>query len=101
MPRRGTFAERRIRLAGVLDGSRAMEVAHRLRDQGDAALTLDFSAVQGFDAFGIDVLLRELSAPRRGTARVRCCGVPPCLAELMRQAGIPVVPSPRHPRWEP
>jgi hypothetical protein len=32
---------------------------------------------------------------------VRCCGLPPCVADQVREIGIGVGPAPRHPRWAP
>ncbi|MFQ5828941.1 MAG: STAS domain-containing protein [Candidatus Methylomirabilia bacterium] len=90
------FSEGRIRLCGILDGSLAMEVVNRLRDQGNREIVLDFSEVEGFEAFGVEVLLRQLRDPGRPGSRVRCCGLPPCLAERVREAGIAVALSPRH-----
>ncbi|MFQ5945574.1 MAG: STAS domain-containing protein [Anaerolineae bacterium] len=101
MPQRIVSTEGRIRLSGILDGSRAMEVVNRLRGQRDEEILLDFSEVEGFEAFGVEVLVRELGGPRQADTRVRCCGVPPCLAERIHEAGIAVAPVPRHPRWAP
>lgn len=92
-------SEDRIRLTGSFDGSRAMEVAAEVRLRPDRRVLLDFSDVGGFEPFGIDVLLREL--PTRPEARVRYCGVPPCLADAMRERGIVVIPPGKAPRWAP
>lgn len=91
----------RIILSGVLDGSRAMEIAHLLRSQGVAPTAVDFTDVERFEPFGVDVLLRELAAFRHAEAGVRCCGLPPCVAEQMGEIGIAVDPATRHPRWAP
>ena len=88
----------RVRLSGILDGSSAMALARRLGGVGDETL-IDFSGVEGFEAFGVEVLLRELRQARRHHTRVCCLGVPPCLAARLEETGIPVVPSTRPPRW--
>ena len=76
-----------------------MELVCLLRGQRAAATLVDFTEVQRFELFGIDVLLRELSAFRDAGAWVGCCGLPPCVAAQMDELGIAVGPTPRHPRW--
>lgn len=93
-------SEEEIRPTGTFDGSRAMEVAVLVRDRPDRRLLLDFSDVRGFEPFGVEVLLRELPRPAQD-ARIRCSGVPPCLADAMRELGIVVAPTEKAPRWAP
>lgn len=87
-----------VRLSGILDGSSAMELAHRLREAREETF-VDFSGVEGFEAFGVEVLLQELGRARRDHSRLACLGVPPCLAARLQEAGVAVVPSPRPSRW--
>ncbi len=96
-----TQGEIRLCLSGRLDGSRAMELTNSLRGQLTEEVLLDLSQAEGFEPFGVDVLLRELAGRRGAGPRVRCAGVPPCVAERMGEAGIAVEPSSRHPRWAP
>ncbi len=91
----------RIHLSGVFDGSRAMQLADYLRREPAAEIVVDFSDVKRFEAFGVDVLLRELAGLRGAGATVRCCGLPPCVAERVDAIGIAVSSSLRHPRWAP
>jgi len=91
----------RIHLSGVFDGSRAMELANWLRRERAAEISVDFSDVDRFEAFGVDVLFRELAGLRGAGATVRCSGIPPCVTEGLDALGIAVMPSPRHPRWAP
>lgn len=93
--------ELRIRLAGVLDGSRAMELLHVL-DRGAAGeVVLDFSGIRRFEPFGVEILVRGLGALYRGGARIRCFGSPPSLAERLREVGIVVAGFLGRPRWVP
>jgi len=91
----------RIHLAGVFDGSRAMQLADYLRREPAAEIVVDFSDVERFEAFGVDVLLRELAGRRAAGATVRCCGIPPCVTERLDEIGIAVSSSLHDPRWAP
>jgi anti-anti-sigma regulatory factor len=91
----------RIHLSGVFDGSRAMELMNYLRREHVAEIVVDFSGVERFEAFGVEVLLRELAGLRAGDTAVRCSGLPPCVADRMEEVGIAVSSSLRHPRWAP
>jgi len=91
----------RIHLSGVFDGSRAMELANWLRHEGAAEISVDFSDVDRFEAFGVEVLSRELAGLHGAGAKVRCCGIPPCVTDRLDALGIAALPSPRHPRWAP
>jgi len=90
-----------IRPSGILDGSRAMEIARLLHDQCGGEVVLDFSAVEGFEPFGVEVLALQLAGAGRRGGRISCRGLPPCVAERMREIGVAVAPAPRHPRWAP
>jgi len=91
----------RIHLSGVFDGSRAMELANWLRRERATEISVDFSDVDRFEAFGVEVLFRELAGLTGAGATVRCRGIPPCVSERLDALGIAVTPSPRHPRWAP
>ncbi|MBI2161340.1 MAG: STAS domain-containing protein [Candidatus Rokubacteria bacterium] len=91
----------RIHLSGVFDGSRAMQLADYLRREPAAEIVVDFSDVERFEAFGVDVLLRELAARRGAGATVRCCSIPPCVTERLEEIGIAVSSSLHDPRWAP
>lgn len=91
----------RIHLSGVFDGSRAMQLADYLRREPAAEIVVDFSDVERFEAFGVDVLLRELAGLRGAGATVRCCGIPPCVTERLDEIGVAVSSSLRHPHWAP
>lgn len=91
----------RIHLTGVFDGSRAMQLVACLRREPAAQIVVDFSGVKRFEAFGVDVLVRELAGLGSASASVRCCGTPPCVTERLHEIGIAVSSSPRHPRWAP
>ena len=91
----------RIHLSGVFDGSRAMELANWLRRERAAEISVDFSDVDSFEPFGVDVLLKELASLSAPGATVRCCGVPPCVTDRLDEIGIAVSSSVRHPRWAP
>ncbi|OGL09485.1 MAG: hypothetical protein A3I14_17690 [Candidatus Rokubacteria bacterium RIFCSPLOWO2_02_FULL_73_56] len=91
----------RIHLSGVFDGSRAMQLVNYLRREQAAEVVVDFSDVEGFESFGVDVLLRELATLERARVTVRCCGVPPCVTEHLDEVGVAVSSSVRHPRWAP
>ena len=91
----------RIHLSGVFDGSRAMQLAAYLRREPAAEIVVDFSDVERFEAFGVDVLLRELTGLGRAGAAVRCCGVPPCVTERLDEIRIAVSSPLRDPRWAP
>lgn len=96
MPKCSSSSRVRIRLSGVLDGSRAMEIAHLLRGQRGGEVVLDFSAVEAFEPFGVEVLARQLEGAGRRGDQIRCRGLPPCVAERMREIGVAVTPSPWH-----
>ncbi len=96
-----SWCHARIHLCGVFDGSRAMELAHWLRRAHAAEIVVDFSDVEGFEPFGVDVLLRELATLSAPGATVRFCGVPPCVTERLDEIGVAVSSSVRHPRWAP
>ena len=92
----------RIHPTGVFDGSRAMQIVNILRRQHAAEIIVDFSDVEGFEPFGVDVLLRELAARSApGATTVRFCGVPPCVTDRLDEIGVAVSSSVRHPRWAP
>ncbi|MFQ5830088.1 MAG: STAS domain-containing protein [Candidatus Methylomirabilia bacterium] len=76
-----------------------MELVNHLRDHANGEIVLEFSEVEAFEAFGVEVLLRHLGGAGRADTRVRCCGLPPSLAQRMQEAGVAVAPSARHPRW--
>ncbi|OGL01642.1 MAG: hypothetical protein A3D33_11920 [Candidatus Rokubacteria bacterium RIFCSPHIGHO2_02_FULL_73_26] len=85
----------------MFDGSRAMQLVNYLRREQAAEVVVDFSDVEGFESFGVDVLLRELATLERARVTVRCCGVPPCVTEHLDEVGVAVSSSVRHPRWAP
>jgi anti-anti-sigma regulatory factor len=91
----------RIHLSGVFDGSRAMQLVECLRREHAAEIVVDFSDVERFEAFGVDVLIRELAGLRGAGATLRCCGAPPCVTERLDEIGIAASSAPRHPRWAP
>ncbi|MBI4269794.1 MAG: STAS domain-containing protein [Candidatus Rokubacteria bacterium] len=91
----------RIHPTGVFDGSRAMQIINILRRQHAAEVVVDFSDVEGFEPFGVDVLLRELASRSAPGATIRCCGVPPCVTDCLDEIGVAVSSSVRHPRWAP
>lgn len=91
----------RVHLSGVFDGSRAMQLADHLRREPAVEIVVDFSDVERFEAFGVDVLLRELGELTRGGPAVRCCGIPPCVGERLDEIGVAVSSSLRDPRWAP
>src|SRR3989304_922179 len=66
-----------------------------------AEIVVGFSDVERFEAFGVDVLLRELTGLGRAGAAVRCCGVPPCVTERLDEIRIAVSSPLRDPRWAP
>jgi anti-anti-sigma regulatory factor len=79
-----------ILVAGVLDGSSAMELTNRLRDERRADIALDFSGISRIEAFGIEVLVRELARLRAAGARIHCRGLPPRAAARFDEEGIVV-----------
>jgi len=91
----------RVRVSGVLDGSRAMQLVGGLDRFVTGAVIVDFSGVVQFEAFGVDLLVKELGRPRAGGARIRCTGLPPCVAERLKEQEIEIVESLRSPRWAP
>jgi len=91
----------RIHLSGVFDGSRAMQLVNWLRHEPAGEIVVDFSDVERFEAFGVDVLLRELAGLRCDSTTVRCCGIPPCVTERLDELGVAVSSSLRHPHWAP
>lgn len=91
----------RIHVSGLFDGSRAMHLANWLRREHAAEIVVDFSDIEGFEAFGVEVLLREMAWLRRAGITVCCCGVPPCVADRLDEVGVGVSASSRHPRWAP
>jgi anti-anti-sigma regulatory factor len=91
----------RIHLSGVFDGSRAMQLVECLRREHAAEIVVDFSDVERFEAFGVDVLIRELAGLRGARTSVRCCGAPPWVTERLDEIGVAVSSSLRHPRWAP
>ena len=91
----------RIHLSGVFDASRAMELANWLRRERATEISVDFSDVDRFEAFGVGVLVRQLAGLHGAGAKVRCCGIPPCVTDRLDALGIAALPSPRHPRWAP
>jgi len=91
----------RIHLSGVFDGSRAMQLLEYLRRAPAAEIVVDFSDVERFEAFGLDVLVIELAGLREAGATPCCCGVPPCLTERLGEIGIAVLSSLHDPRWAP
>ncbi len=93
--------ELRIRLGGVLDGSRAMELLHVLDRGATGEVVLDFSGIRQFEPFGVEVLVRGLGALHRGGARIQCFGLPPCVAERLREQEIVVAGFLGRPRWVP
>jgi anti-anti-sigma regulatory factor len=78
-----------------------MELANWLRREPAAEISVDFSDVERFEAFGVEVLFRELVGLKGAGATVRYRGIPPCVSERLDALGIAVMPSPRHPRWAP
>jgi len=98
LPRPGSA---RIHPTGVFDGSSAMQILDILRRQRAADVVVDFSDVDGFEPFGVDVLLGGL-APRGAPGTTVCfCGVPPCVTDRLDEIGVAVSSSVRHPRWAP
>lgn len=93
--------ELRIRVGGVLDGSRAMELLTLLDRCGTGEVVLDFSGFREFEPFGVEVLVRGLGALHTGRARIRCLGLPPCVAERLREQEIAVIGFLGRPRWAP
>lgn len=95
------LTESEVRLSGIFDGSRAMEVVNHLRCQPAAGVILDFSDVESFEDFGVEVLVRHLAEPGGAQGRVRCRGLPPCVAARLEEAGVARAPTARRPRWAP
>ena len=92
----------RVRVSGVLDGSRAMQLLSGLDRFRTGAVIVDFSGVRRFEAFGVDLLVKGLGRrPRAGGTRIRCTGLPPCVAERLREQEIEIVESLRPPQWAP
>lgn len=93
--------ELRVRLGGVFDGSRAMELLTLLDRCGTGEVVLDFSGIRLFEPFGVEVLLKRLSGRDMGRASIRCFGLPPCVAERLREREIVVAGFSGRPRWAP
>lgn len=93
--------ELRIRVGGVLDGSRAMELLTLLDRCGTGEVVLDFSGIREFEPFEVEVLVRGLGALHTGRARIRCLGLPPGVAERLREQEIAVAGFLGRPRWAP
>jgi anti-anti-sigma regulatory factor len=91
----------RVRVTGVLDGARAMEVLSQLARLGTQDAVIDFSGIRQFESFGVEVLVRGLAGLGNHGARVRCAGLPPCVAERLRAEGVIVAESLGRPRWAP
>jgi len=90
-----------VGVSGVLDGSQAMQLVNGLDRFRTVAVIVDFTGVRQFEAFGVDLLVKMLGRPRPGGAGIRCTGLPPCVAERLREQEIEIVESPRPPRWAP
>ena len=82
-------AERRIRLEGVFDGSRASELLNELERRGSEEIVVDFSGIRRFEPFGIEVFVKGWSGPHGKGARIWWLGRPPGLAECLREEEIP------------
>ena len=93
--------ELRVRLGGVLDGSRAMELLQVLDRWATGEVILDFFGIRCFEPFGAEVLIRGLGGLRQGGARIRCSGLPPCVAERLKEQEIEVAGFRGRPRWAP
>ena len=91
----------RIHLSGVFDGSRAMQLVNWLHREHAGEVVVDFSDVERFEPFGVEVLLRELAGLRGAATTVRCCGIPPCVTERLDEIGVVVSSSLRRLRWAP
>jgi len=91
----------RVRLGGVLDGSRAMELLNVLDRCGTGEVILDFSGIRHFEPFGVEILVRGLGGLGPGGARIQCSGLPPCVAERLREQAIEVAGFLGRPRWAP
>lgn len=91
----------RVRVSGVLDCSRAMQLLNGLDRFRTGAVIVDLSGVRRFEAFGVDLLVKGLGRPRAGGVRIRCTGLPPRMAERLRERAIEIAESPRPPRWAP
>lgn len=90
-----------VRLGGVFDGSRAMELLHVLDRCGTGGVIVDFSGIRRFEPFGVEVLVRGLGALHTGGARIQCLGLPPCVADRLREQEIVVAEFSGRPRWAP
>jgi anti-anti-sigma regulatory factor len=97
----GCHMEVRVRPSGVLDGARAMELLNELARFRAWDVLVDFSGVRQFEPFGADVLVEGLRGLHKGGTRLRCLGLPPCLAERVREEEIVVGEASGHPRWAP
>lgn len=93
--------EMRICVNGVFDGSRAMELLNLLDGCARGEVILDFSRVRRFEPFGVEVLVKRLGGPDTGRASILCFGVPPCVAERLREREIVVAGFLGRPRWAP
>ena len=91
----------RVRLSGVLDASGAMQLLDELDRFRTGEVIVDFSAIRDVEPSGAEVLVQELGGPHKGGARIRCVGLPPCVAERLREQEIEIAESPRPARWAP
>jgi len=91
----------RIRVGGVLDGSRAMELLNVLDLCRTGEVVLDFSGIRQFEPFGVEVLVKGLENVHSGRARILCFGLPPCVGERLREQEVGVAGLVGRPRWAP
>jgi anti-anti-sigma regulatory factor len=78
-----------------------MELLNLVDRCGSGEMTLDFSGIRRFEPFGVEVLVRGLGGLRPGGPRIRCAGLPPCIAERLRGEEVAVAGSPPRARWAP
>lgn len=84
----------RVRLRGVLGVSGAMQLLNELDRFRTGEVIVDFSAIRDVGPFGAEVLVQGLGGPHKGGARIRCVGLPPCVAERLREQEIEIAESP-------
>jgi len=84
----------RVRLSGVLDVSGAMQLLNELDRFRTGEVIVDLSAIRDVEPFGAEVLVQELGGLDKGGARIRYVGLPPCVAERLREREIEIAGSP-------
>ena len=89
----------RARSSGVLDVSGAVQLLNELDRFRTGEVIVDFSAIRDVGPFAAEVLVQELGGPPRGGARIRWVGLPPRIAERLREQEIEIAESPCRPRW--